>query len=38
MMGDGTQEQSLNQPGNSEARITQDDVNEAFGERDKKES
>jgi hypothetical protein len=30
MMGDGTEEQNLNQPGNSGARITQDDVDEAF--------
>jgi hypothetical protein len=30
MMGDGTEEQNLNQQGNPEARITQDDVDEAF--------
>jgi hypothetical protein len=30
MMGDGTEEQNLNQMGNPEARITQDDIDEAF--------
>jgi hypothetical protein len=30
MMGDGTAEQNLNQKGNPEARITQDDIDEAF--------
>lgn len=30
MMGDGTEEQDLNQKGDPSARITQDDVNEAF--------
>ena len=30
MMGDGTEEQNLNQQGNPGARITQDDVVEAF--------
>jgi hypothetical protein len=30
MMGDGTEEQNLNQQGNPGARITQDDVDEAF--------
>ena len=30
MMGDGTEEQNLNQQGNPEARITQDDVDGAF--------
>jgi hypothetical protein len=30
MMGDGTEEQNLNQPGNSRARITEDEVKEAF--------
>lgn len=30
MMGDGTEEQNLNQQGNPEARITQNDVDEAF--------
>lgn len=30
MMGDGTEEQNLNQKGNPEARITQDDIDEAF--------
>ena len=30
MMGDGTEEQNLNQQGNPEVRITQDDVDEAF--------
>ena len=31
MMGDGTEEQNLNQPGNPSARITQDEVQAAFG-------
>jgi hypothetical protein len=30
MMGDGTEEQNLNQQGNPGARLTQDDVDEAF--------
>lgn len=30
MMGDGTEEQNLNQKGKPEARITQDDVDAAF--------
>lgn len=30
MMGDGTEEQNLNQQGNPEARITQVDIDEAF--------
>jgi len=30
MMGDGTEEQNLNQEGNQGERITQDDVDEAF--------
>lgn len=29
-MGDGTEEQNLNQKGSPEARITQDDIDEAF--------
>ena len=31
MMGDGTEEQNLGQPGTPGARITQDEVEEAFG-------
>lgn len=31
MMGDGTEEQNLNQPGNPSARITKADVTIAFG-------
>ncbi len=31
MMGDGTEEQNLDQPGNPAARIGQDEVDEAFG-------
>ncbi len=31
MMGDGTEEQNLNQPGNPSARITDDEVQAAFG-------
>lgn len=30
MMGDGTEEQNLNQPGNPKARISRDEVEEAF--------
>ncbi|MGI9170070.1 MAG: hypothetical protein ACR2FH_07850 [Caulobacteraceae bacterium] len=33
MMGDGTEEQNLGQPGNPGARITEDEVREAFGEK-----
>jgi hypothetical protein len=31
MMGDGTEEQNLDQPGNPAARIKEDEVAEAFG-------
>ena len=31
MMGDGTEEQNLNQTGDPSARITEDEVKEAFG-------
>jgi hypothetical protein len=31
MMGDGTEEQNLNEPGIPEARIKKDEVDEAFG-------
>ena len=31
MMGDGTEEQNLNQPGNTDARIKKEDVDAAFG-------
>jgi hypothetical protein len=31
MMGDGTEEQNLGQPGNPGARIKKDDVDAAFG-------
>ena len=31
MMGDGTQEHNLDEPGKPEARITQDEVDDAFG-------
>jgi hypothetical protein len=30
MMGDGTEEQNLGQPGNPAARIKKDEVNDAF--------
>lgn len=30
MMGDGTEEQNLNQPGDPSKRITEDEVDEAF--------
>lgn len=32
MLGDGTEEQNLDQPGNPDARITQDEVEEAFSQ------
>ena len=35
VLGDGTEEQNLGQPGNPKARITEDEVKEAFGEGDK---
>jgi hypothetical protein len=31
MMGDGTEEQNLNQKGNPASRITEDEVKKAFG-------
>lgn len=31
MMGDGTEEQNLGQPGDPGARITEDEVKDAFG-------
>jgi hypothetical protein len=31
MMGDGTEEQNLNQPGHPEKRIPEEEVDEAFG-------
>jgi hypothetical protein len=36
MMGDGTEEQNLNQPGNPAARIKKDDVDAAFAKPKKK--
>jgi hypothetical protein len=33
MMGDGTEEQDLNQKGDPGARITEAEVNDAFGEK-----
>ncbi|MGX9391865.1 hypothetical protein ACWX0K_00225 [Nitrobacteraceae bacterium UC4446_H13] len=33
MLGDGTEEQNLNQPGDSSARITKGDVDAAFGKK-----
>jgi hypothetical protein len=33
MMGDGTEEQNLNQKGDPSARITESEVKEAFGEK-----
>jgi hypothetical protein len=30
MLGDGTEEQNLNQPGNPKARISRDEVEDAF--------
>lgn len=34
MLGDGTEEQNLNQPGDPSKRIGEDEVDEAFGEGD----
>ena len=36
MLGDGTEEQNLNQPGKPDARITEGEVKQAFGKPDKK--
>ena len=36
MMGDGTEEQNLGQPGNPEARIKKDEVDAAFDKNAKK--
>ena len=36
MMGDGTEEQNLNQPGNPAARIKKDEVDAAFGKTEPK--
>lgn len=33
MMGDGTEEQNLNQKGDPAARITEDEVQDAFGDK-----
>jgi len=33
MMGDGTEEQNLNEPGNPAARIKKDEVEAAFGDK-----
>ena len=35
MMGDGTEEQNLNQPGDPSARIDQAEVEDAFGKKGK---
>ncbi|MEG1452764.1 hypothetical protein [Brevundimonas sp.] len=35
MLGDGTEEQNLNQRGQPEARIKKDEVQDAFGEKQK---
>jgi hypothetical protein len=37
MMGDGTEEQNLNEPGNPSARIKKDEVETAFGDKPPKE-
>lgn len=34
VMGDGTEEQNLGQPGDPSKRITKEEVEEAFGEKD----
>ena len=36
MLGDGTEEQNLNQPGDPSKRITEDEVDEAFGDKAEK--
>jgi hypothetical protein len=36
MMGDGTEEQNLNEPGDLSARIKPDEVDAAFGKKDPK--
>jgi hypothetical protein len=36
MMGDGTEEQSLNEPGDPSVRIKADEVDAAFGKKDPK--
>jgi hypothetical protein len=36
MMGDGTEEQNLGQHGNPKARITEDEVKDAFKDKPKK--
>ncbi|WP_174241415.1 hypothetical protein [Caulobacter sp. S45] len=33
VLGDGTEEQNLGQPGNPKARITEEEVDAAFGEK-----
>jgi len=33
VLGDETEEQNLNQPGNPEARITEQEIDEAFGQK-----
>ena len=38
VLGDGTEEQNLGQPGDPKARITEEEVEEAFGDKDKKKS
>lgn len=34
VMGDGTEEQNLGQPGDPSKRITKEEVEEAFGDKD----
>jgi hypothetical protein len=36
MMGDGTEEQNLNEPGDSSVRIKSDEVDVAFGKKETK--
>ena len=36
VLGDGTEEQNLGQPGNPKARITEEEVQEAFKDADQK--
>lgn len=38
MLGDGTEEQNLNQPGDPSKRITEDEVDEAFGGEDSEDA
>lgn len=38
VLGDGTEEQNLNQKGHPEARIRQDEVQDAFGQKNREQA